>query len=449
MRAAPSIPNLTEHLQTISDTKWLELVNRLRRLKLIAPESRHRPETLDAHPLVREHFGKQVKKQYPEAWKEGNNRLYEYYKTVAKEFPDTIEEMMPLFAAVQHGCQAGKYQEALDEVYWKRITREQEQFVVSKLGAFGADLAALVVFFDPPWHKPVDGLRESDKGFVLGEAGYDLGALGRLAEAAQPMQASLDAAVVQQDWMNASIRASNLSELYLAIGNVTQALVYARQSVKFADRSGDEFERMTKRVRIADALHQAGRLTEAEAAFREAEEMQNKRQPKSPLLYSLQGYQYCDLLLSQGDYTEVQRRASQTVQYAKQDWYSLLSIAFDNLSLGRAHLLQSQREPNHLFTKSLTYLNRAVDGFRHSGDQDELPRGLLAPRSIIALQVRWIRHKRIWMKPSPSLHAAAWVCILPIAIWSMRGWRWQDLIPTLPCKGRAMKPASIGKLRRI
>ena len=155
------------------------------------------------------------------------------------------------------------------------------------------------------------------------QAGFDLRALGRLAEAAQPMQAGLEIDIAQKDWKNAAIAASNLSELYLTLGDVTQALAYAEQSVGLADQSGDEFQRMSNRTKVADALHQAGRLTESQAAFHEAEEMQKKRQPEFPLLYSLQGFQYCDLLLSQGDYAEVERRASQTLEWAKQvHWQS-------------------------------------------------------------------------------------------------------------------------------
>ena len=66
----------------------------------------------------------------------------------------------------------------------------------------------------------------------------------------------------------------------------------------YADRSGDAFQRMAMRTTHADALHQAGRRAEAEARFREAEQMQAERQPDYPLLYSLQGFRYCDLLLA-------------------------------------------------------------------------------------------------------------------------------------------------------
>jgi hypothetical protein len=198
LRAAPPIPDLSEHIQDLSEADWLRLLRKLRRARLIAPESRHRPDVLDAHPLVREHFGQQLRQKQPGPWREGHNRLYEHLKAVAKEYPDTIEEMAPLFAAVAHGCQAGRHQEALDEVYWRRILRGDKFFSVHKLGALGADLAALSGFFDSPWREPVAGLAEGDKAYVLNEAGFDLRALGRLAEAAQPMQAGLEADIARK-----------------------------------------------------------------------------------------------------------------------------------------------------------------------------------------------------------------------------------------------------------
>jgi tetratricopeptide (TPR) repeat protein len=399
VRAAPPIPGLTEHLQNISDVDWLKVVNRLRRLKLIAPESRHRGEALDAHPLVREHFGAELKENYPNAWREGNNRLYEYYKSIAKEYPDTLQEMAPLFAAVTHGCQAGKHQEALFEVYWKRIQRGNESFNTKRLGAISSEIAALAGFFDPPWYKPVDGLSEAYKGFVLNEAGYDLRALGRLAEAAEPMQASLKIGINRESWKGAARSASNLSELYLTLGDLPQALVYAEQCVELADSSGDAFTRTVTRTKVGDVLHQTGRLIEAAAAFREAENLQKEDQPEFPLLYSLRGYQYCALLLTQGDYAEVQKRVNIIFEWRKGSIWnpaydSHLAIALDNLSLGLAGLLQAQHDSNYSITNSLGYLNRAVDGLRQAGTMDHLPRSLLARAEYYRLTEAFERAKR-------------------------------------------------------
>ena len=267
-------------------------------------------------------------------------------------------------------------------MYLKRIQRGDEYFSLKILGAFGVNLAALSYFFDPPWHNPVVQLREPAKDFVVSEVGFHLRALGRLREAIQPMQTTLESDVAQERWKFSAIDASNLSELYLTLGDVRQALTYAEQSVQLADRSVDWDRQMVSRTTFADILYQVGRLAEARVTFQEAEEIQKKNQPKFSFLYSLQGYQYCDLLLSQGEYAEVRERASQSLEWAKQNNAQLLTFALCNLSLGRAHLLQSQQTSEVFETsevsQALTYLNRAVDGLRESGNQDYLPRGLLA-----------------------------------------------------------------------
>jgi len=393
LRAAPPIPGLTAHVQPLSEGAWLRLLERLRETGLVAPRSTHRPDVLDVNPLVREHFGAQLQKDYPNAWRAGNDRLYEHLKAAAPERPDTLEEMMPLFAAVAHGCRAGRHQEALMEVYWGRIQRGNESFNTTKLGAIGSELTALSGFFDPPWRKPVDGITEAAKAFLLNEAGFDLRALGRLAEAAQPMQAALEVALEQEDWENAARGASSLSDLHLTIGDLAQALETARRSVDLADRSGDAFQRMGRHTTLADALHQAGRLDEAEELFREAEAIQEEHQPQFPLLYSLQGYKYCDLLMGQGEASEVLRRAEQTLELVTtQNW--LLDIALDHLSLGRAHLLLDLREGTETFSQAATHLNRAVDGLRQAGQQQYIPVGLLARAALHHAQGQFARAQR-------------------------------------------------------
>jgi len=377
LRAAPAIPGLTEALQGLKGREWQRALSKLRRIKLLGAESTSEPDLLDAHPLVREHFKQQLKRERPEAWREANNRLYEYLKSTAKEFPDTVEEMSPLFAAVSHGCAAGRHQETLDDVYTQRILRGNEHFSWRKLGTFGADLAAVSCFFEIIWERPVAELADEDKPFMLSAAGFHLRALGRLQEAAQPMQAALEMRIVIEDWTNAAIGASNLSELYVTIGDLPQALKLARQSVELADRSDDESQRMARRTTLADALHQAGRIDEAAAAFREAEEMQKQWQPEYPLLYSLQGFRYCDLLLGQGQIQEVKERAARTLEWiTRQKW--LLDIGLDNLSLGRAWLLEAQQSGTDDTTQAAEFLQRAVDGLRQAGTTQELPRGLLA-----------------------------------------------------------------------
>ena len=115
------------------------------------------------------------------------------------------------------------------------------------------------------------------------------------------MRAGLEKFVTQENWKNAAGMANNLSELELTLGEVAGAVGDAEQSVSHADRSGNVVMRMITATTHADALHQANRRAEAETHFREAEQMQAEQQPHYPLLYSVQGFQYCDLLLTEAE----------------------------------------------------------------------------------------------------------------------------------------------------
>ncbi|HEV2846574.1 MAG TPA: hypothetical protein VG477_17090, partial [Thermoanaerobaculia bacterium] len=306
LRATPPIPGLTEPLfrkkgwlrkEALPEEDWKNAVAHLREHSLLTAADAREAETLDAHPLVRAYFAEDLERNHPDAWQEGNRRLYEHLRQAAPDLPDTLEAMQPLYAAIVHGCRAGRQQEAMDEVYWRRIQREDEYYSLRKLGAFGSELTALAGFFDRPWSQPSARLTAADQAFVLNDAASALCALGRLAEAVEPMQAGLEARIAQEDWKNAAISAGNLGELTLTLGEVPRAVAFGEQSVELADRSGDAFQRMGNRTTWADSLHQAGRWEESAAAFREAEAMQAERQPQYPRLYALQGFHYCDLLL--------------------------------------------------------------------------------------------------------------------------------------------------------
>ena len=119
---SPRIPGLTESLTDLRPTEWRTILAKLRRARLLAGEDPHNPGCLDAHPLVREYFGEQLRSQQTNAWKECNRRLYEYYRTLAPELPDSLREMERLFLAVVCGCHAGLFRAAL-AVIQRRASR--------------------------------------------------------------------------------------------------------------------------------------------------------------------------------------------------------------------------------------------------------------------------------------------------------------------------------------
>ncbi len=378
LKGETPIDGITQEIQELSEEDWQWALSNLRTANLLSKADPQKPGTLDCHPLIREHFGEKLKEENPGGWKEAHTRLYHYYKNLPKkEFPGTLPEMEPLFAAVAHGCAAGLHREARDDVYWKRISRGKEAYMVYKLGAFGADLAALSHFFQLPWSQPTAGLTEADKAFVLNCAGFGLRAVGRLLEAIQPMKASLEMRIKQENWKESSKDEGNLSQLVLALGRVEEAVDYARQAVTHADNSGDDFQKEAMRTALADALHQRGELEEAGKWFQEAEAMQKKKQPEFHYLYGLAGFLFCDLLLGQGRHQEVRKRAEQTLEWATNEQF-LLDIALDQLSLGRAWMMQTLAEKTGDFTKSMDYMHQAMAGLRKAGVQHHLPRGLFA-----------------------------------------------------------------------
>jgi len=92
-------------------------------------------------------------------------------------------------------------------------------------------LAVLSNFFNLPEFNLIVIKEENWKGYIFNEIGADLRSLGRLEESVRLFQASLDVIISREDWMRAAIRASNLSELYLTLGDTTQALAYAEQGM--------------------------------------------------------------------------------------------------------------------------------------------------------------------------------------------------------------------------
>ena len=379
--AAPAIPGLTDALVDLNAEDWNFHTANLIDYGLLTSDSQPShpspsplhplPSPLNAHPLIREYFATHLAIHHPNATREAHRRLYEHLKQAAPELPETLQEMMPLFQAIAHGCKANLYQDVWDNVYIRRIQRGgQTNYAMNKLGVVGTELAAVSYFFSSSdWVKPVQTLTERSRAFVLNVASFRLRALGRLTEATQPMQATVERRIALQQWKNAAINASNLSELYLTLGNVMAAVRVAEQSVELADRSGDAFMRIYSPTKVADTLHQAGRLSASLAAFRQAEALQAERQPQYPQLYSLQGFSYCDLLLEPGlraafpagadeaatveDGVEPSAELEQCRQVRDRaetslDWWenhftngSILDFSLDHLTLGRTWLLEA------------------------------------------------------------------------------------------------------------
>ncbi|HYH68852.1 MAG TPA: hypothetical protein VD866_29435 [Urbifossiella sp.] len=358
---------------------------------------------LDAHPLIREYFAEQLQTDHPAAFKEAHSQLFDYLCKTTPHRPDGLEGLAPLYEAVTHGCLAGRHAEACDAVYNDRILRGTSPggFYSSKrLGAIGADLAAVAAFFDTPWSLLSTNLQVADQAWLLNQAAQRLRSLGRLTESLQPTRAGLEMRLQQKNWKAAGRAARNLSGLKVSLGQLADAVSDARKSITYADLSGDAFLQMVCNTGAADALHQSGKRVEAGTLFVDAERMQKERQPEYELLYSVQGFNYCDWLFAPADRVawqvliqagstarknpqelaicvDVEHHATRTLGWARQH-LGLLDNALDHLTLARVGLARAiLANPLPQPTLTLPHVADAVNGIRAAGQVHLLPNGLL------------------------------------------------------------------------
>ena len=362
-------------LAALSDSDWQELQVGLEAKGLLLYDKdlrglqdlaglNHRTQW-DTHPLIRQFFATQFKQQQPDAFQQAHRVLFEYFQTVPeKHQPDTLAELEPLYRAVLHGCLAEEYFKALNDVYWQRIDRGAEAYAMHKLGAYSQNLIALSAFFPRGWLEvQSSGLSEANQAWLLAQASFYLMSLGRLAEAVAPRKADLKLAEKLEDWQGAANSAGSLTDLLLPLGELTQAETAARLAIDYALRTEDKFGQLVSYSQLATVLHHQGQLSTAQETFARAEQLQIQDQPEYPYLYSIQGAQYCALLLDTAhqpdDLAVILARAEYALILSTQH-NQLLSIAFDHLTLARTYQAQAETDPARAaFTAAILAIQKA------------------------------------------------------------------------------------------
>src|ERR1700732_161294 len=145
--------------------------------------------------------------------------------------------------------------------------------------------------------------------------------------------------------------------------------------------------------------------------------MQAGDQPERPLLYSLAGFRYCNLLLAAAERTAwrrmlnlscvsqpspllescraVSERAVRTLHWAEQSNQDLLTTALEHLTLGRVTLYAAvlEGQARDQLDSCRETLQHAMGGLRRAGTQDYLPHGLLTRAWLRCLTGARIGHE--------------------------------------------------------
>ncbi len=388
---------------------------------------------IDCHALIRGYFANQMRTRSDDNWRSAHRRLFEHLRASAEDQPETLQALQPLYQAISHACNAGLYRVAVDEIYWMRILRGLDHHSWKTLGASGEDLSALACFFEIPWTQLREGLLPEQQGLLLHQSAQCLRFLGRLAEAVEPLQVVLKRDVESWAWNDAAMSANLLGELSLLLGHTDEALRVAQQSVEFADRNGYVFYSLANRTTVGDVLHQMGRRDEAINLFQEAEALHAKTMPAQPLLRSLGGMQYSEVLLgkperaawnkflmravagrrrspSAGNLAEaessrytpegvydrwcrsIEDAATQTLQWEMETPMDSFSQAFHQLSLGHASLVRlvlvgsAFTGDGSALNVPRGWLDLSMDGLRRSDLREYLVHALLAKAWLRVLE---------------------------------------------------------------
>ncbi|MEM7426650.1 MAG: TIR and AAA domain-containing protein [Pseudomonadota bacterium] len=325
----------------------------------------HKRTVMDAHPLIREHFGMRMKLLDEATWAEGHSKLSDFLSHQAREKPKTLAEMQPLLSAMAHGCLAERKNEMLFNLYWRRIN-QQEDFCTKKLGAMGPELNAFAAMFPRPYSDAAPDLPTRSKALVYNLAGFWLRSLGRCSEAVDAFQSAIRQLETLGDPKDVSAGYVNLSETLLSVGKIVpgalkdSSLRASQFGTALAGSSNETDVFINSCGFMATARHCMGQPEAARRLFRIVERVQCLSETDTEYLYSLRGFQYRELLLDSGEVKEVLSRALVALAIERRNGW-LLDIGHSHLSIGHARLILEGPKA------ATTSIQRAIEFIYQSG----------------------------------------------------------------------------------
>jgi len=267
----PPIPGLTESLVGISEAQLNVALTRLEAAKLltVVRDAAGRLISLDAHPLVREYFGCQLRTQDSAAWRAAHRRLYDHLSASTME-PDqpTLEDLQPLYQAVAHGCSADAHVQAYSDVFYSRILRRDEFYSVMHLGAVQSDISAMAGFFSslqiPSSLKEIGDI---NKACLLKHLGYCLRASGQLDESVKFLQIAFEQYLKCDLLPEAASTLGVLCFAQILLGQLKDALKTADMEASIAERTGCDWVQITAHSRLAEVKSYMGMYPDCSAHY--------------------------------------------------------------------------------------------------------------------------------------------------------------------------------------
>jgi hypothetical protein len=393
--APPEIVGLTDtfhHMRPHERTaNWSYALRRARALRLLNPAEAGKHE-LDAHPLVREYFGKHLMESNEPAFRQAHDRLFAHFSELPKEHkPSTAEEIAMLVSAVRHGCRSGRVGEAYRDVYRTRLERERDR-ISTALFSYGTELGVLAGFYVTPWTKFEPALKTSERFHLFTAVGECLSALGRAQDVFSICQ-SIDTSEACRMVLAAKFAEDEVEDIMANLSEeqvreAAQALSWGSSEAGLV--AGHLHEILTLLEKLVEPLLEPGQrkmpeLYNAACLYAIAAAMSGrydtyqrlhsigaaeKGNTRFPISLAIDGYHHWDWLTLHGDRQGAVKSLDAFLAHGSQ-LYPDEVAAFAGITRGTLQLMDGRCEA------ALPYLNEACDGLVRSQNHTYLPFALI------------------------------------------------------------------------
>jgi nucleoside phosphorylase/tetratricopeptide (TPR) repeat protein len=230
VHASPVIDHINPLTHDLSVHELELAVDELAMLGLVRVDRFANPPTIDAHPLLRESFGREIERDARDGWMEAHGRLYAHFAASLVGPATSAADLNVLYRAAKHGVLAGKAACVVATLLRDRVQQGNRSFATKILQAANADLVTLTLFFSDDWSTVRVDLNDTDERWLRGHVVYDLRVLGEVQQALRLCEQLFDMTSAV-DKPARTVLSANASHLSLLSGDLVTARRLGRQAV--------------------------------------------------------------------------------------------------------------------------------------------------------------------------------------------------------------------------
>ena len=309
---------LSEELAEMEEYDFIDLVNRIRNLRLIRYDEKQSQYTI--HPLIRDFYRKKLETL-------SNTRDATYRKLCDDSLalpldddPNTLEKIAPVINAFYYACAARDYDLAYD--IWHRNIQKERWAIQKQFGALEMEIELIEQFLPnrDRTHMPLVKERKR-QAILINQLGYVLNRSALTTEAVRLLLCAGKLREDSEDWDNAACSFFDLAEAKTHLGDLQGATEASIESIDLA-RKGPKKRLYSAIASLAWVCFLKGDIKEALKQYDECQLLEDEviRNPGS--VYLADRVHRATFLMDTGCSGEADREVKNNIEFAKKhDWF--------------------------------------------------------------------------------------------------------------------------------